>query len=58
MAWMRVETEQRRLRCERRENGSRKMSNSLAKSCFKEEAKERVVIEGSCRVKNVLDGFL
>lgn len=53
MAWMRVEAEQRRLRCERRESGGRKMNSFSEKPCFKEEAKERVVAE----VKKISDIF-
>lgn len=41
----------------RRENGSREVRNPLEKSCFKEETKERAVVEGGCRVKKVLDFF-
>lgn len=53
MAWMRVEAEQRRSRCERRESGGRKMNSFSGKPCFKEEAKERVVAE----VKKISDIF-
>ena len=48
-----METEQRRLRCERRESGGRKMNNFSEKPCFKEEAKERVM----AKVKKISDIF-